>query len=46
MIKKTGNGWTVYDESGRKKLSKEYSTKKGAEERLKQIEYFKKKKKR
>lgn len=46
MIKKTSKGWTVYNESGTKKLSKEYPTKAGAQERLRQIEHFKKKKKR
>lgn len=43
MLKKTKGGWVVLSESG-KKLSKVYSTKKEAAERLKQIEFFKNKK--
>lgn len=42
MIKKTPQGYVVYSEKG-KKLSKPYKTKKEAQKRLGQIEYFKKK---
>ncbi len=40
MIRKQSHGWIVYNEKG-EKLSKPYKTKKEAEERLRQIEYFK-----
>ena len=43
MIRKTKSGYTVYSENG-KKLGT-YKTKKEAEKRLQQIEYFKHKKK-
>ena len=43
MIRKTSKGYVVYSEKG-KRLSKPYSTRKEAEERLRQIEYFKHKK--
>lgn len=43
MIKKTKSGYVVYSEAG-KKLGGPYKTKKKAEERLQQVEYFKKKK--
>jgi len=47
MIRKTPKGYVVYSEtqeSGRRKaLSKPYKTKKGAQKRLGQIEYFKNK---
>jgi len=42
MIEKTGSGYIVKSESG-KKLSKPYRKKSDAVKRLKQIEYFKKK---
>lgn len=44
MIRKVSGKYVVYSESG-KKLSKPYSTKSGAENRLKQIHYFANKKK-
>lgn len=44
MIKKTSNGYKVTSEGG-KNLSKDNLTKKEAETRLKQVEYFKNKKK-
>lgn len=40
MIHKVSNGWIVLSEKG-KKLSKPYKTKKEAEKRLGEIEYFK-----
>ena len=42
MIVKTNKGWVVKSEKG-KILSKPYKTRVEAEERLAQIEYFKKK---
>jgi hypothetical protein len=42
MIAKTNNGYVVKSESG-KNLSKPYPTKQQAQQRLQQIEYFKKK---
>ena len=42
MIKKTSKGYQVKSESG-KNLSKPNLTKKQAEKRLKQVEYFKNK---
>lgn len=42
MIKKTNDGFVIYSSDG-KKLSKPYKTKKEAEKRLQEIEYFKKK---
>lgn len=44
MITKTKQGYVVKSESG-KNLSKPYATKQQAEKRLKEIEYFKNKKK-
>lgn len=44
MIVKTQKGYVVKSESG-KTLSKPYATKKQAQQRLNQIEYFKSKKK-
>ena len=41
MIKKVGNLYYVFDESGKKKLSKGYSSRGAAEKRLAEIEYFK-----
>ena len=43
MVKKVSGGWKVYSESG-KPLSKTYPTKQSAQQRLKQVEYFKSKK--
>ncbi len=43
MIRKTSKGYTVVAKSGRK-LGGPYRTKKEAQERLRQIEYFKHKK--
>lgn len=43
MIRKVGNVYVVYSEGGRKMGT--YRTKKEAEKRLRQIEYFKRKKK-
>ncbi len=40
MIVKTKQGYVVKSKKG-KKLSKPYSTKKAAQKRLKQIEYYK-----
>lgn len=40
MVKKTNKGWAVFSEEG-KKLSKDYSSKKQAAERLREIEHFK-----
>lgn len=40
MIRKNGSGYVVYSESG-KRLSKTYKSRKEAEKRLRQIEYFK-----
>ena len=42
MIKKVKGGYKVYSESG-KPLSKTYPTKQQAQNRLKQVEYFKNK---
>jgi hypothetical protein len=44
-IKKTSKGYVVDSEKTGKPLSKPNLSKKGAEKRLKQIEYFKKHKK-
>lgn len=41
MIKKEGSEYFVYNHTGKKKLSKGYSSKKEAEKRLGEIEYFK-----
>lgn len=41
MIKKTGSGYVVMSENGKKRLSRVYSTKEAAEKRLAQIERFK-----
>ena len=43
MVKQTSKGWVVKSKKG-KTLSKPYSTKSEAEKRLRQIEYFKKRK--
>jgi hypothetical protein len=44
MIKKQSNGYVIYSKSG-KKLEGPFKTKKEAEKRLQQIEYFKNKNK-
>ena len=41
MIKKINHKYYVYDEKGKKKLSKAYSNYHDALKRLRQIEYFK-----
>lgn len=43
MIVKKGDGWHVYDETGKKHLGGPYKTKNEAIDRLHQIEHFKKK---
>jgi hypothetical protein len=43
MVRKVSGGYKVYSESG-KPLSKTYPTKQGAQQRLKEIHYFKSKK--
>lgn len=43
MVRKVSGGYKVYSEKG-KPLSKTYPTKSQAQERLRQIEYFKNKK--
>jgi len=43
MIRRSGSGFKVVSEKG-KPLSKELPTKKAAEKRLRQVEYFKHKK--
>lgn len=45
MIRKSKKGFIIYSEQG-KRLSKPYKNKKEAEKRLKQIEYFKNKKRK
>jgi len=45
MIRSTKGGFVIFSEDGSKKLSKVYKTREEAEKRLKQIEYFKRKKK-
>lgn len=44
MVRKTSEGFVVYSESG-KKLSRAYPTRQQAENRLREIEWFKSKKK-
>ena len=44
MIKRTHQGWVVLSEDGRE-LSRPYPTRQQAEERLREIEWFKSKKK-
>jgi hypothetical protein len=44
MIKKTESGYKVVSEKGNKNLGGPYKTKKEAEKRLQQVEYFKHKK--
>lgn len=43
MVRKVSGGWKVYSEKG-KPLSRTYSTKEQAQERLREIEYYKRKK--
>lgn len=43
MIRKVNNGYKVYSEKG-KPLSKVYTTRQQAQQRLNQIEYWKKRK--
>lgn len=45
MIRKTSEGYKVYSEGG-KPLSRSYPTKAQAQERLRQVEYFKSKSKK
>lgn len=42
MIKPYKGGYAVYNHTGKRRLSKKYKTKEGAQKRLKQIEHFKK----
>jgi hypothetical protein len=44
MIKKVEGGYKVVSENGKKNLGGPYKTKKEAEKRLQQVEYFKHKK--
>jgi hypothetical protein len=44
MIKKVEGGYKVLSEKGKKNLGGPYKTKKEAEKRLQQVEYFKHKK--
>ena len=44
MIKKVKGGYKVLSEKGKKNLGGPYKTKKEAEKRLQQVEYFKHKK--
>ena len=44
IIRKEDDGWYVYSEDGKKTLGGPYKTKAKAEERLRQVEYFKKRK--
>lgn len=41
MIRKESNGYNVYSEDGSKHLGGPYKSKSKAEERLRQVEYFK-----
>lgn len=43
MVRKVNVGWKVYSEKG-KALSRVYPTKQGAQQRSKEIDYFKSKK--
>lgn len=45
MIKRTNEGWVVYSENG-KPLSRPYPTRQQAEERLREIDFFAKQKKK
>jgi hypothetical protein len=44
MIKKVAGGYKVLSENGKKNLGGPYKTKKEAEKRLRQVEFFKHKK--
>jgi hypothetical protein len=44
MIKKVAGGYKVLSEDGKKNLGRPYKTKKEAEKRLRQVEYFKRNK--
>jgi len=44
MIKEVRGGYKVLSESGKKNLGGPYKTKKQAEKRLRQVEFFKRKK--
>lgn len=44
MIKKVSGGYRVLSEDGKKNLGGPYKTKAEAEKRLRQVEYFKRKK--
>lgn len=44
MIKKVRGGYQVLSESGKRNLGGPYKTKKQAEKRLRQVEFFKRKK--
>jgi hypothetical protein len=44
MIKKVESGYKVVSENGKKNLGGPYKTKKEAEKRLRQVEFFKHKK--
>jgi hypothetical protein len=41
MIKKVAGGYKVVTENGKKNLGAHYKTRKEAEKRLRQVEYFK-----
>jgi hypothetical protein len=41
MIKKVAGGYKVFSENGKKTFGGPYKTKKEAEKRLKQVEFFK-----
>ena len=45
MIKKTKGGYVIYSETNGRKLSRVYTSRKAAEKRLREIEYFKQNKK-
>lgn len=44
MIKKVSGGYEVRSENGKKNLGGPYKTKKEAEKRLRQVEFFKRRK--
>lgn len=41
IVLKVGDGWAVFSEDGKKRLSRIFKRKEDAVKRLKQIEYFK-----
>lgn len=41
MIRKTAAGWVLYDKEGNKKLGGPYRTRKEAEQRERQVNFFK-----